>query len=313
MIRFECPNCGSLLESPDHKAGKKVECPKPGCKQRLQIPARAVPTARNKTVLGSLVAFLIPRPKPSAQAAAKQPPRVPVEPAPSSQPVAPSTTLPQALPVKAPAPAGTAGPWFYYIKNGQRFGPVPLKEMQERVASHQLRPEDLVWREGTPQWVPAREVAELFQNTPEVVSLPAPVEVLPMVLPVEDLRPSLAKSSTAGRKDIPSKTSSHAQAATETPVNEVSAPLGRPVAVGADDEAIRCPYCGSTQFFGGRRVTTTGWILYGCAIANFLVSLLLMWVCIGFVTIFLTPVLALIGVVYCRSLVNTCGRCRKDF
>jgi hypothetical protein len=49
MIRFACPRCKSVLESPDEKAGGKVNCPK--CQQRLQVP---VPP-RSKTMLGSLL------------------------------------------------------------------------------------------------------------------------------------------------------------------------------------------------------------------------------------------------------------------
>ena len=49
MIRFSCPRCKSVLDSPDQQAGNKIECPK--CQQRLQIPL----PPRNKTVLGELV------------------------------------------------------------------------------------------------------------------------------------------------------------------------------------------------------------------------------------------------------------------
>jgi DNA-directed RNA polymerase subunit M/transcription elongation factor TFIIS len=50
MIRFTCPACKSVLESPPHKGGDKVACPK--CGQRLLIPNPVKPAARNKTVLG---------------------------------------------------------------------------------------------------------------------------------------------------------------------------------------------------------------------------------------------------------------------
>jgi hypothetical protein len=57
MIRFSCPACKCVLESPDHKAKLKINCPK--CGQRLQIPSPAnktvlgVPLQPNKTVLGA--------------------------------------------------------------------------------------------------------------------------------------------------------------------------------------------------------------------------------------------------------------------
>jgi len=79
------------------------------------------------------------------------------------------------------------------------------------------------------------------------------------------------------------------------------------------DIPVRCPNCGSAQFFGTRRVTTIGWLLYATAIADLLISIPLMYVCIGFFTIFFAPVLAMIGFYGCRKLVNTCARCKRDF
>ncbi len=43
-----------------------------------------------------------------------------------------------------------------------------------------------------------------------------------------------------------------------------------------------------------------GWLLYIPAIANLLLSFLLMFIFIGFVTIFLSPVLAIVGFYGCR-------------
>jgi DNA-directed RNA polymerase subunit RPC12/RpoP len=79
------------------------------------------------------------------------------------------------------------------------------------------------------------------------------------------------------------------------------------------DALVRCPSCGSTQFFGAKKVTTLGWVLYISAIANLLVSGLLMFFLIGFVTIFLSPVLAIVGFYGCRKHVNTCAKCKRDF
>src|SRR5947209_6227360 len=70
MIRFACPACRSVLECPDYKAGKKIACLK--CGQRLQIPSVAVPRARDRTVLGSLVAFFMPRRRESSRQGAQR-------------------------------------------------------------------------------------------------------------------------------------------------------------------------------------------------------------------------------------------------
>jgi hypothetical protein len=68
-----------------------------------------------------------------------------------------------------------ASPQFYYMENGQRFGPVSLQRMQERVAMQELRPEDHVWRQGMLSWAAAREVSELFPNaTTSIHSTHAP-------------------------------------------------------------------------------------------------------------------------------------------
>ncbi|MBM4070852.1 MAG: hypothetical protein FJ271_18135 [Planctomycetes bacterium] len=47
MIRYTCPRCSILLESPDDQSGQKVFCPK--CQQKLQIPE----PPRNKTILAT--------------------------------------------------------------------------------------------------------------------------------------------------------------------------------------------------------------------------------------------------------------------
>ncbi len=54
-IRFSCPRCSSVLESPDNSAGLKFSCGK--CGQRLQVPEPPKPPPQpplNKTVLGKL-------------------------------------------------------------------------------------------------------------------------------------------------------------------------------------------------------------------------------------------------------------------
>src|SRR5262249_42337157 len=51
MVRFHCPRCQQLLESPDTEAGSKLPCPL--CGHRLQIPSPPPPPPpENRTVLG---------------------------------------------------------------------------------------------------------------------------------------------------------------------------------------------------------------------------------------------------------------------
>jgi hypothetical protein len=86
-----------------------------------------------------------------------------------------------------------------------------------------------------------------------------------------------------------------------------------PVQTADERVLVRCPHCASTQFFGRRRITSMGWVLYGAALVNVLLSIPMMFIFIGFFTMFLTPILALIGFYGCRAHVNTCARCKRDF
>ncbi|HIQ22992.1 MAG TPA: DUF4339 domain-containing protein, partial [Planctomycetes bacterium] len=56
-----------------------------------------------------------------------------------------------------------AAEWFYARENRQH-GPVSPLELRHLAASGQLRPEDLVWREGLADWIPAAKVKGLFQT-----------------------------------------------------------------------------------------------------------------------------------------------------
>lgn len=55
--------------------------------------------------------------------------------------------------------------WYYY-QNGQQVGPVPVDTIRGLAAQGQLRADDLVWREGMPQWSPLRQVPELSGGLP---------------------------------------------------------------------------------------------------------------------------------------------------
>jgi hypothetical protein len=65
----------------------------------------------------------------------------------------------RAAPAAAPARAGVN---YYYARGGQQFGPAPFEELRRLAAAGRLAPADSVWREGTPNWVPASTVPGLF-------------------------------------------------------------------------------------------------------------------------------------------------------
>lgn len=51
---------------------------------------------------------------------------------------------------------------WYYGQNGQQKGPFSLDVMKQLASGGQIRREDLVWKDGMPDWVPAGGVADLF-------------------------------------------------------------------------------------------------------------------------------------------------------
>jgi hypothetical protein len=61
MIRFACPACQSVLESPRRKAGEKVACPKHG--QRLQFSPPTPPAVPGRPALGKALGSGSPRPR----------------------------------------------------------------------------------------------------------------------------------------------------------------------------------------------------------------------------------------------------------
>jgi TM2 domain-containing membrane protein YozV len=67
---------------------------------------------------------------------------------------------------------------WYYAKNNERLGPVPLAELLALIAKGGLQPGDLVWSEHLPGWVPARKVRELFppQTSDSVPGVRVPLQ-----------------------------------------------------------------------------------------------------------------------------------------
>src|SRR5262245_36400515 len=51
---------------------------------------------------------------------------------------------------------------WYYARDGAQTGPVSFDDLKAAVGAGQIRPDDLVWREGTPDWVPAKAVPGLI-------------------------------------------------------------------------------------------------------------------------------------------------------
>jgi hypothetical protein len=74
--------------------------------------------------------------------------------------------------------ASMAGETWFYAVDGSRQGPVPGSALRQLARQGMIGPEDLVWREGLADWVPARTLKGLFDGPgmPPPVPPPLPPE-----------------------------------------------------------------------------------------------------------------------------------------
>ena len=106
------------------------------------------------------------------------------------------------------AELGSAGgpadpPEWYYARNRQKVGPVAWSELQRLAAAGQLGPQDMVWRKGTPKWVPAESLTGLFPG-PTLTARPHEAELLREGLPGARLPvPTVATDPPGGAADLP--------------------------------------------------------------------------------------------------------------
>src|ERR1700682_336501 len=66
--------------------------------------------------------------------------------------------LAQVAPPPLPQPPSAQ---FFYSENGKPMGPFSLSEIQAKIAAGLIKPDTLVWKAGTPNWVAAKELAEV--------------------------------------------------------------------------------------------------------------------------------------------------------
>jgi len=62
---------------------------------------------------------------------------------------------------------------FYYESNGQQLGPISAAELKAKAVSGELKPTDMVWKEGLPDWVSAGSVRGLFPEGTVIPPRPA--------------------------------------------------------------------------------------------------------------------------------------------
>jgi hypothetical protein len=52
---------------------------------------------------------------------------------------------------------------WYYLKNGEKVGPISSTELKNLAVKQEIMPSDLIWKEGLEKWVAAKSVKRLFE------------------------------------------------------------------------------------------------------------------------------------------------------
>ena len=76
---------------------------------------------------------------------------------------------------------------WYYSHGGERHGPVSTDQLKEMAAVGKLGPDDLIWKEGMDNWMPAGKVKKLFAHAPAVAESFAPAPTPARIADVEHL------------------------------------------------------------------------------------------------------------------------------
>jgi hypothetical protein len=53
---------------------------------------------------------------------------------------------------------------WYYLKNGEKVGPISSTELKNLAVKQEIMPSDLIWKEGLEKWVAAKSVDNLIEN-----------------------------------------------------------------------------------------------------------------------------------------------------
>lgn len=64
------------------------------------------------------------------------------------------------------------GMQIYVGRAGQREGPFTLVEVRAMLTAGQLRPDDLAWHEGTPDWISVNQLPGLIPHSPAAAGPP---------------------------------------------------------------------------------------------------------------------------------------------
>src|SRR4051794_22211267 len=99
---------------------------------------------------------------------------------------------------------------FWYESNGEQKGPITAAQLKGLAVSGELRPTDMIWKEGAPDWMTAGSVKGLFpEGTPGLAPPPpasAPLQARStsqgMYGPAPDLRQATAAAKQASQEAV---------------------------------------------------------------------------------------------------------------
>ena len=84
---------------------------------------------------------------------------------------------------------------WYYAAGEQKLGPYSASQLRQLAATGQLRPTDMVWKEGMKQWAAAGSVKGLF---PPATDLPLAVDSRPSPEPSSSTPAAAAQGGVLG-------------------------------------------------------------------------------------------------------------------
>ena len=68
---------------------------------------------------------------------------------------------------------------WYICKDGTAFGPTTFAQLRDIATKGTQQPDDLIWRDGLPDWIPAGKAHSLFAKQEEPLPKTEPVDTQP--------------------------------------------------------------------------------------------------------------------------------------
>lgn len=80
--------------------------------------------------------------------------------------------------------------WYYGSTDGERVGPISMRELSSLAAKGTVGAKTLVWSPGHPDWIPAGQISDVLMAAREVVPASSPVPAPPSETPPEGDAPA---------------------------------------------------------------------------------------------------------------------------